>query len=112
MVINSIRGMLAELMRNAAQDFLASLNPEQLLKCQFSFPENDERERWAYTPGIRGGLSFSEMNSAQERLARRLLATGSSESAFVATTTIMALEVTLCQLEGRQGRVTRDTRIS
>ena len=111
MVINSIRGTLAELMRNAAQDFLASLNPEQLLNCQFSFPENDERERWAYTPGVRGGLSFSEMNSDQERLARRLLATGLSENAFVATTNIMALEVTLDQLEGWQGRFTRDPRL-
>ena len=111
MSINSIRGLLADSMRNAAQEFLTSLNSEQLLKCQFGFPENNERERWAYTPGVRGGLPFTEMSSDQERLARRLLATGLSENAFVATANIMALEATLDQLEAWQGRFVRDPRL-
>lgn len=111
MSINQARGVLAELMRDAAQGFLSSLNTEQVSKCQFSFPESSERERWAYTPGIRGGLPFTEMSTEQERLARRLLATGLSENAFVAATNIMALEVTLDQLEGWRGRFIRDPRL-
>ncbi len=102
---------LASDMYSIATEFLEGLSSEQLSKCSYDFADDDERERWAYTPGIRGGLPFTEMEPHQERQARRLLATGMSASGFVSSTTIMSLEVPLDQREGWQGNFVRDPRL-
>ena len=86
-------------MAEAASDWLASLSPDQRRKARFDFPDDDERTRWYYTPTERGGLPLAEMDSVQQRLAHRLIASGLSFPAYVAVSTIMGFENVLDRRE-------------
>jgi Protein of unknown function (DUF3500) len=87
-------------MAEAAARFLESLDVEQRQQAGWSFPANDERLRWYYTPTDHGGLPLSGMRPRQQQLAFRLLATGLSRAAYVTTCTIVGLDNILDELEG------------
>lgn len=83
-----------------ANNFLASLTPEQREKSVFPF-ESEERFFWHYIPSDdipkrynqpRRGLTLKEMSSHQKALAAALLSAGLSQQGFIKATTIMSLE--------------------
>ena len=86
----------------AANNFLASLTPEQRAIAVISF-DSDERENWFYTPVPRKGLQLREMSPYQKRLATALLAAGLSQQGFIKAETIMSLEDVLRILEKDDG---------
>jgi hypothetical protein len=79
-------------MVNAARAWLTGLNTEQRRKALWSWPSDDERRRWYYTPTDHGGLALAHMSPAQQSRAMQLVATGLSKAGFVTATTIMGLE--------------------
>ena len=87
-------------MADAAQDFLDTLTAAQRAMAQWSFPSDEERQRWYYTPTDHGGLALQEMRPAQQRLAFKLLATGLSRPGYVTAAVIIGLENVLDELEG------------
>ena len=87
-------------MAEAAEGWLASLDPAQRAKASFGFPADTERTRWYYTPTERGGLPLAEMGPTQQRLAHRLVASGLSEGGYATAATIMGLENVLDAREG------------
>ncbi|MGA0117213.1 MAG: DUF3500 domain-containing protein [Ilumatobacteraceae bacterium] len=90
----------ARSMADVAQSLLATLNEAQRSEAQWSFPSDEERMKWFYTPTDHGGLTLHSLTPEQTRLVMRLLDTGLSRAAYVTTSTIMGLENVLDQLEG------------
>jgi Protein of unknown function (DUF3500) len=82
----------AERMVNAARAWLTDLNAEQRRKALWSWPSDEERHRWYYTPTDHGGLALAHMSSAQQSRAMQLVATGLSKAGYVTAATIMGLE--------------------
>jgi hypothetical protein len=68
----------AQAMASAANNFLASLYPEQREKATFKI-DDDERFNWFYTPVRRKGLPPRDMTSGQRQLALALLSAGLSQ---------------------------------
>jgi Protein of unknown function (DUF3500) len=97
---NSVRVALADAMASAASNFLASLDDRQREAASWTFPSNDERRLWFYTPTDHGGLPLDAMSPAQQQLAFKLVATGLSRAGYVTVSTIIGLENTLDELEG------------
>lgn len=62
----------AAAMTQAANAFLASLNPEQRAKAVMRF-DDEERFVWQESPGPRAGLVLRDLNDAQRKLAMDLL---------------------------------------
>ncbi len=63
---------------SAADNFLATLTPEQRQKVLYSFDDAQQRARWSNLPtGFvpRGGMSLKQMTTAQQDAAMKLLAT-------------------------------------
>ena len=87
-------------MADAAAAFLDALDGEQRTKAAWSFPSDEERTRWFYSPTDHGGLPLSGMTPAQQRLAMRLLRTGVSKAGYVTVSTIIGLENVLDEVEG------------
>ena len=85
-------------MAAAAQDFLNSLEPEQVKKASFPF-ETEERFNWHYIPLERHGLPIREMRPDQRVLAYGLLSTGLSHAGYLKAVQIMSLERVLWELE-------------
>jgi hypothetical protein len=94
-------------MVHTAQQFLASLTPEQRAETVFPF-EDEERFFWHYIPSDdfpnalkrpRRGLTLARMTPAQQHLAAALLSAGLSQQGFIKATTIMSLEDILRVLE-------------
>ena len=92
----------AERMVDAAASWLAVLTDEQRNRAKASWPCDDERHRWYYTPTDHGGLPLAHMSPAQQRRAMQLLASGLSKPGYVTATTIMGLENVLDQVENWQ----------
>jgi Protein of unknown function (DUF3500) len=90
----------AQRMSDAALVFLDALDEPQGSQAAWSFPSDDERRRFFYSPTDHGGLALSNMSSAQQRLAMRLLRTGVSKAGYVTVSTIIGLENVLDELEG------------
>ncbi len=91
----------ATAMATAANQFLASLNPEQRAKATFTFAD-EERLRWHFIPNEmfpRKGLMIKEMTAAQRALAHALLQTGLSQRGYLTVTSIMSLEDILKVME-------------
>jgi Protein of unknown function (DUF3500) len=88
-------------MAKAANEFLASLTPEQ--KAQATFPfESDakgERVNWHFIPRERKGLPIKVMTEPQRALARSLLKTGLSDDGFKKAEIIQSLEAILRVME-------------
>jgi hypothetical protein len=89
--------------RDAAAAFLAGLDPRQRARASYRF-DDGERRRWQYTPGPRGGLALTDMETAQQSAAVALLRTGLGPSGFGAAAAVMALESVLREVEQRSGR--------
>ncbi len=94
-------------MARAANDFLASLTPEQRDSAQFDFADA-ERSNWHFVPRARRGLSFKAMTEPQRAAARRLLQTGLSQKGYLKAQTIIDLENVLRELAGAGGTIVRD----
>jgi len=92
----------APTMATAAEQFLATLTPEQRARTTFPF-QTPERERWHFVPDFeRHGLPVKEMTAPQRQAAHALLQTGLSDRGYTTYTQIMQLETILKELE--QGR--------
>ncbi len=84
-------------MLQAADAFLASLEPEQRSKALFEF-ENAERLNWHFVPRARRGLSLKEMSAEQRELARGILRAGLSRRGYLTASTIIELELVLREM--------------
>ncbi len=98
--MTSPRRRVAIKMAEEAERFVGSLSDAQRNSACWSFPSNDERRRWFYTPTDHGGLTLSAMDSTQHRLVHRLLSSALSTAGYVTASTILGLENVLDQLEG------------
>lgn len=95
-------------MTDAANDFLASLRPDQYETARIDFSDDSERHTWHYTPVERKGLMLKDMDGLQVELAHRLLATGLSGAGMHRARTIIDLEPILGEMEGPGGKWKRD----
>lgn len=86
-------------MIEAAGDLLAALDADQRREATWPF-DDAERRRWFYTPTNHGGLPFTEMDSAQQRLVWRLVSTGLSEAGYNTAAAIVGHESILDRVEG------------
>jgi hypothetical protein len=96
-------------MTTAANQFLASLTPEQRKQVAFAF-DSDERLRWNFIPDEgfpRQGLIFKAMTEPQRKLAYELLKTGLSARGYQTYTSIIQLETILRGIENG-GAMERD----
>ncbi len=91
---------LVHRMGEAASNLLTALAPHQRRQAHFSFPAQEARTDWHFTPVARGGLPFANMDRHQRRKAEQLIATGLSRSGYVTASTIVGLEMTLDFKEG------------
>jgi hypothetical protein len=87
-------------MAEAAASFLALLDPGQRRVAGQPFDDRARRD-WHYVPRTRPGLSFRDMAATQQKAVYALVATGLSQPALAATTTIIGLEDVLDEIEGR-----------
>jgi hypothetical protein len=87
---------------DAANNFIASLTPEQAQKTMFAF-EDEERFNWHFIPRERKGLPLREMTPSQKHLAHALLSAALSQRGYHKATTIMSLEEVLKVLENDSG---------
>lgn len=87
-------------MAAAATGWLASLDDRQREAAQRPFPDEEDRERWFYTPTDHGGLPLRSMAPHQQQRAHELLATALSPAGYVTATSIMALDNALDAEEG------------
>jgi uncharacterized protein DUF3500 len=92
--------MPAAEMAEAANSFVASLQPDQQSKASFEW-KSDERENWHFIPKARVGLPFKEMSEAQRKLGHALLNSGLSQRGYAKATTIMSLELVLFDMENK-----------
>jgi hypothetical protein len=84
-------------MLQAAEAFLASLQPEQRSKVLFEF-EDAERLNWHFVPRARRGLPLREMTAEQQALARGILRAGLSQRGYLTASTIIELELVLREM--------------
>jgi hypothetical protein len=94
-------------MSDAATKFLGALKPEQAKKASYPL-KDDERQNWHFIPKARNGLPIKEMTEDQRKLAMKLLRSGLSDHGYGKATNIISLELILRELEGANGRMTRD----
>jgi hypothetical protein len=86
-------------MLQAADAFLASLQPEQRSKALFEFADA-ERLNWHFVPRARRGLPLKEMTAAQQELARGILRAGLSRRGYLTASTIIELDLVLREMGG------------
>ncbi len=91
-------------MADAANNFLATLSPEQKAKATYELNDK-ERVNWHFVPKERNGLPIKEMTSAQRALAQALLSTGLSHRGYFKAETIMSMEQILRDMEQGKGPV-------
>jgi hypothetical protein len=100
----------------AAQGFVGSLTAEQKKQGVFDF-DSEERFRWEFIPlqtggamrkPLRKGVPLEEMTAEQKKAALALLKAGTSDSGYVAATTIMDLEKILREQEGPKSAMVRN----
>ncbi len=87
-------------MAQAAIDLVATMDSEQKKQALLPF-DDDERSYWHFTPSPHRGLTWEKMNSKQREALNRLLETGLSKQGLHKTREIMALELVLKEIEGR-----------
>jgi hypothetical protein len=97
----------ARRMASAASNFLALLTPDQRARTVYP-ADNEERFNWHFVPKERNGITFKEMDGAQQKLAHALLASGLSREGYGKAVSIMALERILFQIENTTRRFPRD----
>ena len=84
-------------MRQAADAFLASLEPEQRSKVLFAF-DDPERLNWHFVPRQRRGLPLRDMTAEQQALAGGILRAGLSRRGYLTASTIIELELVLREM--------------
>jgi hypothetical protein len=84
-------------MVQAADAFLASLEPEQRAKAVFEFSDT-ERLNWHFVPRARRGLPLKEMSAQQQELARGILRAGLSQRGYLTASTIIEIELVLREM--------------
>ena len=89
-------------MAHAAQNFWASLSPEQQARAAFPF-DTDERFNWHFIPRERKGITWNELSPAQQHLAHAFLASGLSQRGYQQAVTIMSLDEILKGMENGRG---------
>jgi Protein of unknown function (DUF3500) len=82
---------VAQVMAEAASDWLASLPPELRAKANPAFSD-PKREVWFYTPTDHDGVAMADLTVRQVQLAHRMLASGLSRPGYHRATLIMNLE--------------------
>jgi hypothetical protein len=87
-------------MASAANKFLQTLTPEQKVKTQFPF-DDEERYHWHYVPMERKGITLNDMNATQHKAAMDLLHVVLSDKGFEKTTAVFNLENVLKEVEKR-----------
>jgi hypothetical protein len=91
-------GVSTEPVRDAAADFLASLNPEQRERTTYPV-DDDEWRKWMNQHFyVRQGVSFEEMNTGQRESAIALFRASLSAGGLQTTRDIMRLNHTLAEL--------------
>ena len=89
-------------MAHAAENFWASLTPEQQAKASFPF-DSEERFNWHFVPRERKGITWNDMTSAQQHLAHAFLSSGLSQRGYQQAVTIMSLDQILKEMEKGSG---------
>ncbi|PJK23049.1 DUF3500 domain-containing protein [Mycolicibacterium goodii] len=92
----------AQRMVEAARAWLDTLSASQLRQALYSWPSDEERHRWYYTPTDHGGLPLAAMSTAQQGRAMQLLSAGLSRPGYTTAATIMGLENVLGEIEDWQ----------
>ncbi|MCD6051543.1 MAG: hypothetical protein K0Q55_2952 [Verrucomicrobia bacterium] len=87
----------------AANNWLASLTPEQKAKALYEL-KHEERLNWHFIPKDRKGLPLKEMTQAQRHLAHALFASGMSQRGQAQALSIMSLEQILHDMENKSPR--------
>jgi hypothetical protein len=82
-----------------ARQFVDALRPELRKEALQPF-DSDHRTGWAFTPGVRVGVSWRQMNAAESSAARSLLESGLSAVGRTKVEDIRKLERYLRQTEG------------
>jgi hypothetical protein len=93
-------------MAQAAHNFWVALTPDQQAKATFSFDDETERKNWHFIPRKRKGITWNDLNSAQQALGHAFLASGVSSRGYQKAVTIMSLDAVLKEMEN--GSPTRD----
>jgi hypothetical protein len=96
-----MRGASRE-MAQAALNLWVALTPEQQAKAGFPF-DGEERFNWHFVPRERKGITWHDLNPAQQKLAQAFLASGLSNRGFQQVETIMSLEDVLKEIERGSG---------
>ena len=99
----------ASRMIEAATALLGALDDAQRARASFAFNNADERRSWAYFPKDFHGLPLRDMDGAQRKLTHALVASGLSIHAYAQTTTIIALDDVLNEIQGRLLNAVRDS---
>lgn len=86
-------------MLDRARRFLAALRPELHKEALQPF-DSDYRMGWAFTPGVRIGVSWRQMNASESSAARSLLESGLSAAGRAKVEDIRRLERYLRETEG------------
>ncbi len=94
------------LMAEAANNFIASLKPEQKAKAVYDFKDT-ARDDWEFFPRQRKGLPLKEMTLEQRRLAHAFLRTGLSNYGYLKASAIMQMEPILGAFEDAHGNTER-----
>lgn len=100
----------AETMAKAAQNFLATLTPEQKAKATYGF-NDEQRLDWHFVPLDRKGLPLKEMNEIQRKAAMELLKSALSQRGFFKASSIISLEPVLAEIEGPNRKFPRDPQL-
>ncbi len=90
-------------MTAAARAWLESLGATERKAALFEVAD-EERQNWHFVPRARKGVPLKDMDAAQQKLARALVAAGLSQRGTLATDAIIALEDVLRKMEGSPRR--------
>ena len=90
--MSMVKDVIANEMIDAALRLIETLDPAQHAVACRSFPDDEERRLWFYTPTDHGGLALNAMSASQHQHLHRLVATGLSTAGYVTAAAIMGLE--------------------
>jgi hypothetical protein len=99
-------GITTKPIKKAAENFLKSLNNEQLIKTQFEI-QNNEWQKWANMDNglyTRQGISLKEMSQTQRKLAFGLMQKALSAKGLKLSKDIMKTDQTLRELDNNDPR--------
>lgn len=94
----------ARAMADAASELIAGVDATDRATLCSTFPSDEERTRWFYTPTDHGGLTLHRLSPVQHRQVMRLVRAGLGRGGYVTVATIMGLENVLDELEGWTSR--------